>query len=55
MCKDVRRELKLSQRELGVLIRSNQTEISFIERGFTPSKSKVTAIKNLYDMINNKK
>jgi len=36
MCLEVREKLKLSQRELAILIGSTQTEISFMEHGFIP-------------------
>lgn len=52
MCKFVRAELKLSQRELGDMINSNQTEVSFIERGFIPSASKVSTLNRLYSSVN---
>lgn len=49
MCLAVRKRLKLSQRELAALVGTNQTEISFIERGFIPANScKSVAIQNLY-------
>ena len=36
MCKEIRRVMKCTQKKLGELIGTNQTEISFIERGFVP-------------------
>ncbi len=41
-CKKVRQIYNLSQKELAELVGSNQTEISFIERGFIP----ITGVKN---------
>ena len=47
--KTTRNALKLSQRELAILIHSNQTEISFIERGFIPNdQEKSPKIYDLY-------
>ena len=37
MCKETRAGMKLTQKKFAELIGSNQTEISFIERGFVPS------------------
>lgn len=52
MCKEVREALAISQRELAMMIGSNQTEISFIERGFTPSDTaKVDAIIAEYNKL----
>lgn len=52
MCKEVREALAISQRELAMMIGSNQTEISFIERGFTPSDTaKVNAIIEEYNKL----
>lgn len=53
MCKFVRYNLSMSQKEFGKLIKSNQTEISFIERGFIPeNKDKIEVIKSLYNIYN---
>lgn len=41
-CKKIRQVCCLTQRELAELVGSNQTEISFIERGFIP----ITGVKN---------
>lgn len=37
ICARVRWKMRLSQREFAKLIGSNQTEISFLERGFVPT------------------
>lgn len=45
LCYMVRRKLKISQREFAEMIGSNQTEVSFIERGFVPNdKRKIEII-----------
>lgn len=50
ICKTTRYSLSLSQREFAELIGTNQTEISFIERGFIPeSKDKINKIYTLYN------
>lgn len=50
MCREVRQTLKISQRAMAALAGSNQTEISFIERGFIPdSAKKIKAIEHLYE------
>jgi DNA-binding XRE family transcriptional regulator len=36
VCKQIREMLKITQYELAKMIGTNQTEISFIERGFIP-------------------
>ena len=36
MCRDIRIELNISQSKLAERVNSNQTEMSFIERGFIP-------------------
>lgn len=48
MCKTIRRERQITQYQLAALIETNQTEVSFIERGFIPSADKIVAITNLY-------
>jgi len=49
-CKELRKAKGWSQEALGKVIESNQTEISFIERGFIPKDiTKVQAIMALYD------
>ena len=51
MCREVRRIKRLTQRKLAELIGSNQTEISFIERGFIPTDTtKIDRIKELYNL-----
>ena len=48
--KKTRELLNLKQRELAKLIGTNQTEISFIERGFIPNdKDKINKIYALYN------
>lgn len=48
-CKTARAYVKMSQEQLGRLIKSNQTEVSFIERGFMPEDSrKVNKIEQIY-------
>lgn len=50
MCKNARERMKLTQSQFAVLVGTNQTEISFIERGFIPeSKEKIENIIKLYD------
>lgn len=48
-CYQIRTTLKLSQKEFAKLIDSNQTEISFIERGFVPAPEKIKAIERLIE------
>lgn len=49
MCKIARNYLKQSQQDFAKVIKSNQTEISFIERGFIPEdKRKIEKIKTIY-------
>lgn len=51
VCKNVRENLHLSQKRLAELIGTNQTEISFIERGFIPTDGeKIERIKHLAEM-----
>jgi transcriptional regulator with XRE-family HTH domain len=51
----VRERLHLTQKELAFEIGTNQTEISFIERGFIPpDENKIIAINNLFDRSDNK-
>ena len=40
MVKTIRQETGMSQKQLGKMIGSNQTEVSFIERGFIPPRPK---------------
>jgi DNA-binding XRE family transcriptional regulator len=39
-CKIARNYLKMTQEQFGNFIKSNQTEVSFIERGFIPEDTK---------------
>lgn len=48
MCKVIRKERYITQYALAELIGTNQTEVSFIERGFIPSADKIVAISDLY-------
>lgn len=46
----LREYLQISQREFAKIIGSNQTEVSFIERGFIPENSgKIKIIESLYE------
>lgn len=48
--KKTRQHMKLSQKQFALLIPTNQTEISFIERGFIPNdKEKINRIYELYN------
>jgi transcriptional regulator with XRE-family HTH domain len=48
-CKIARQYLKMSQYEFAKVIKSNQTEVSFIERGFIPEdKKKIDKIETIY-------
>ena len=49
--KKTRQEMRLSQKKFAVLVNSNQTEISFIERGFIPTDQ--DKINRIYDLYNN--
>ena len=41
--------MKMSQEQFGKVIKSNQTEVSFIERGFIPEdKKKIEKIEVIY-------
>ena len=49
-CFIARTKRKLSQSDFAKIIGSNQTEVSFIERGFIPkNKSKIKKIRQLYN------
>jgi DNA-binding XRE family transcriptional regulator len=49
MCKQARNYMRMTQKEFGKVVKSNQTEISFIERGFIPEDTnKIEKIKTLY-------
>ena len=48
-CKLARKYMKMSQEQFGKVIKSNQTEVSFIERGFIPEdKKKIEKIEVIY-------
>lgn len=48
--RQVRKSMKISQKELARMIGTNQTEVSFIERGFIPSdEQKIVLIKQIYE------
>ena len=48
--KQTREAMKLSQSKFALLIQTNQTEISFIERGFVPNdQEKISKIYELYE------
>ena len=50
MCFEARRALDDSQKAFAKKIGSNQTEVSFIERGFIPEdKEKVNAIREIFN------
>lgn len=49
--KKARQEMGLSQKQFAVLIQTNQTEISFIERGFIPNDQ--DKINRIYELYNN--
>lgn len=54
-CKVIRTTLHLTQKEFAKKIGSNQTEVSFIERGFIPlKKEKIKAINELYKTYKDK-
>ena len=40
MAKSIRQETGMSQKKLAEMIGSNQTEVSFIERGFIPPRTR---------------
>ena len=48
MCKEIRKELNISQKKLAILLDTNQTEISFIERGFIPSDERIKQLTHYY-------
>ena len=48
-CKKARAYLKMSQAQFAKVIKSNQTEVRFIERGFIPEDNrKVEKIEQIY-------
>lgn len=52
ICKFIRATMKISQYDFADLVGTNQTEISFIERGFIPKdERKVNAIYHLYQSL----
>lgn len=52
MSKEVRERLRMSQEKLAQLVGTNQTEISFIERGFIPNDcEKILKIEQLFAAI----
>ena len=52
MVKTIRQETGMSQKQLGEMIGSNQTEVSFIERGFIPlNPEKQIAIENIFNEV----
>ena len=52
MAKAIRQETGMSQKQLAEMIGSNQTEVSFIERGFIPSEpEKQIAILKIFNEV----
>ena len=52
MCRESRLFMGLTQKEFAEFVGTNQTEISFIERGFIPmGKEKIQQIKQLFCSI----
>lgn len=52
MAKAIRQEKGMSQKQLAEMIGSNQTEVSFIERGFIPlDPEKQIAILNIFNEV----
>ena len=52
MAKAIRQETGISQKQLGEMIGSNQTEVSFIERGFIPpAPEKQIAILKIFNEV----
>ena len=52
MAKAIRQETGMSQKQLTEMIGSNQTEVSFIERGFIPlNPEKQIAIENIFNLL----
>lgn len=50
--KTIRQETGMSQKQLAEMIGSNQTEVSFIERGFIPQDpEKQIAILNIFNLV----
>lgn len=48
MCKTIREENGISQREMAKILNTNSTEISFIERGFIPKEETIKKIIKIY-------
>lgn len=49
-CKYIRKKRKISQYNMAKLLGTNQTEVSFIERGFVPNDArKIQAINEVYN------
>ena len=49
-CKLARKYMRMTQEQFGKVIKSNQTEVSFIERGFIPEdKRKIDKIETIYE------
>ena len=52
MTKTIRQETGMSQKQLAEKIGTNQTEVSFIERGFIPlNPEKQIAIENIFNEV----
>lgn len=52
MAKTIRQETGMSQKQLAEMIGSNQTEVSFIERGFIPrDPEKQIAILKIFNEV----
>ncbi|MBQ5929635.1 MAG: helix-turn-helix transcriptional regulator [Clostridia bacterium] len=49
MSKEIRKALNLTQKKLATLLDTNQTEISFIERGFIPSNERIKQLTDYYE------
>ena len=57
MAKSIRQETGISQKQLAGMIGSNQTEVSFIERGFIPPapEKQIAILKVSNDVIKGEK
>ena len=52
MAKAIRQETGISQKQLAEMIGTNQTEVSFIERGFIPlNPEKQIAILKIFNLV----
>ena len=49
MSKEIRKALNVTQKRLAALLDTNQTEISFIERGFIPSEERIKQLRCYYE------